>query len=60
MHVWEIEIMDIGSLICTLSFWGGESVPTSKIGHCDIVALNLTCDLHRSMSHGEMKKFNPQ
>ena len=31
--------MDIGSLICILSFYGVESVPTNKIGHSDTVAL---------------------
>ena len=31
--------MDIGRLICMLSFWEGERVPINKIGPSDAVAL---------------------
>ena len=42
MHVWEVEIVDIGCLIiCILSFWGGESVSTNKFGPSDTVAFTL-------------------
>ena len=39
MHVWEAEIMDIGSLVYFIVM-GSESFPINKIGHSDGVALN--------------------
>ena len=48
--IFSVEIVDIGSLICILSFWGDESVPTSKVGHSDTVALMPSH--HRSLKRG--------